>query len=274
MHKIVQGSTSRLTYVTICTNSNYTRGVLLLGKSLEKVKAQYPLLCVCSDTYEDIEILRRNKIKTKIIKNTFTMDKSVQNENIKTGYSHWNQTMFKLNIFGLIEYEKIVYLDSDMIVLNNIDQLFDMPHMTGVCAGKLWMKHWRLINTGLMVIEPNIELFHKMQDLFTKSKIKFPGDEIVIQTFYSDWDNQKELQLTEHYNLLYHLANRYSKYYGYVFEDIKVVHYVGFYKPWMKKPLKQKIVKFLKYIRDLKYLGYRITPKIDKYFQQLNMEIE
>lgn len=41
------------TFVTICTNAAYVKGVLLLKKSLEKTNTKYPLLCVCPNGFSD-----------------------------------------------------------------------------------------------------------------------------------------------------------------------------------------------------------------------------
>lgn len=48
----------------------------------------------------------------------------------KRGYAQdprFNETWHKLIVFSLVEYERIVLLDADMIVRRNIDQLMEMP---------------------------------------------------------------------------------------------------------------------------------------------------
>ena len=37
----------------------------------------------------------------------------------------FNTTFSKLHVFGLTEYDKIVYLDADVLLLANVDELFD-----------------------------------------------------------------------------------------------------------------------------------------------------
>jgi alpha-N-acetylglucosamine transferase len=210
------------TFITICTNNTYMKGVLLLKKSLEKTNSIYSLLCLVPNTFsnENVKVLENNNIIVKIIANEFIVDNDIVNRNKEGGNTHWTETFFKLNIFGLVEYEKIVFLDSDMLVVENIDELFELPHMTCCAAGKLYPgnENWIRPNSGLMVIEPSFETFEKIKNTYLKKSVKtFYGDQEVIQECYPEWPGKNELHLSEHYNLFYHYADYYSKKYNYKF---------------------------------------------------------
>jgi alpha-N-acetylglucosamine transferase len=209
------------TFITICTNTDYIKGVLMLKKSLEKVNTKYPFLCLFPNTFSDenIEIFERNNINFKFIENKFLIDNDVKNYNIKNGSSHWNETFFKLNVFGLVEYTKVVFLDSDMIVIENIDELFEMPHMTSCAAGKLFPRNedWIHLNSGIMVIEPSVDILDKIKNIFASSTRNFYGDQDVIQALYPEWPSHDKLHLSEHYNLFYGYSDYYSKNYNYNF---------------------------------------------------------
>lgn len=43
----------------------------------------------------------------------------------------FNTTFSKLHVFGLTEFDKIVYLDADLLLLSNIDELFDKLPLEG-----------------------------------------------------------------------------------------------------------------------------------------------
>jgi alpha-N-acetylglucosamine transferase len=104
-----------------------------------------------------------------------------------------------------------------MIIIENIDELFGMPHMTSCAAGRLFPgnESWVQLNSGVMVIEPSFDVFDKLKNIFTSSAKKFYGDQDVIQELYSEWPGDEELHLSEHYNLFYGYADYYSKKYGY-----------------------------------------------------------
>lgn len=77
----------------------------------------------------------------------------------------------KLHIFGMVDYSKIVYLDSDMMVMENVDTLFDYPAFSAVrdVAGAF--------NTGLMVIEPSTTTFKAMMDSYLEAPSYNRGDQ-------------------------------------------------------------------------------------------------
>lgn len=56
-------------YVTLLTTNSYINGVIILYESLQKVKSQYPLLClVTEDISQDIiDILNKLTIKTVLV---------------------------------------------------------------------------------------------------------------------------------------------------------------------------------------------------------------
>jgi len=44
-------------------------------------------------------------------------------------------TFSKLNIWKIVDYDKLVYLDADTIVLENIDNLFNYEELSAVLGG-------------------------------------------------------------------------------------------------------------------------------------------
>ena len=49
-------------------------------------------------------------------------------------YLNNNSFQYWINIFELTEFEKILYLDSDLYINKNIDELFDFPNMSDIIA--------------------------------------------------------------------------------------------------------------------------------------------
>ena len=48
----------------------------------------------------------------------------IKEKNIKGNMAHWNNCFDKLLIFGMTEFDKLIFLDSDMYIIENIDHLF------------------------------------------------------------------------------------------------------------------------------------------------------
>jgi glycogenin glucosyltransferase len=225
---------------------SYLPGVIVLCESLRQVKASYPLcVAVSSNIPDSVDELLREK-GLHIIRLPPSMDIP---EELKKKSGHWGNTFDKIHLFSLENFEKLVYLDSDMMVLANIDELFDKPHMSAVAAGRTVNPNWERLNSGLMVIEPEPQLSEKIaatlgkaiRDLGSNGNESI-GDQDLINAYYPDWPFSKMLHLDEGYNMFYWNMDIYVNEHGYYFPEassrqsrlVRVVHFVGRHKPWMK----------------------------------------
>lgn len=231
----------RKTYITSISTDSYLAGVLVLDQNLKKLKSKYPLAVLVSKGVSEQVIKKLKKRKIQVIR----ANQKVENENVevnnkKSGLSHWNHTLDKLLIFGLTQFDKIVFLDSDLWILENLDFLFEKPHMTATRADNVF-RNWNYLNSGTMVIEPNPAvlnaLLEKVGVIHTK-RDKF-SDQDVIQEVYSDWINQNELILPQKYNIFIYFLENYCREYHYHLNgtvndnSIAIVHFAGKVKPWM-----------------------------------------
>lgn len=222
----------KYTYVTLLSTDSYLMGVLLLAKSLREAQAKYPLLVVCSNGVSD----KTKRILTRYGLEYVALDEAINVDttkyNVAPGYEHWNNTLDKLYVFSLTDYDKVIFLDSDMMVVRNIDHLFDMPHMSAVVADVFNEPDLRQLNSGMIVIEPNKRDFEGMVNLWTSGGIKLPnaGDQDVIRAWFKDWENHPELRLAQGYNVFYSDCRTLVK--PEQVEPVYVIHYIGPRKPW------------------------------------------
>lgn len=237
------------TFLTVCTNDKYLYGVLALNESLKQVKSSYTLTVLLTEgTSLDFEDrIKKNGIEVRRISRKINLPDNILEKNNNAGFSHWNHTLQKLCMFELDEFEKIVYLDSDMIVLDNIDELFDKPHMSAVVAGKSYPgnESWKKLNSGCLVIEPKkglLDEFIKIIPTVIEEREYF-GDQDILQVYYNDWEYSKELELDEKYNIFFPYLDYYVSKLGYEInvkgkrKNISIVHFIGNSKPWMKNNL-------------------------------------
>lgn len=173
-------------FLTVLSSDEYLLGVLTLHKSLVSTRTKYPFyVAITSDiSKKTIEVLENININIIKLDNNIKLSEKMKNKNSKSGYSQWNNTLQKLSIFQLTKFKKIVYLDSDMLILNNIDELFNKKHMSAVVAGALipGREDWKLLNSGIMVIEPKKNLgvnIAKTIDIVSEKKGCF-GDQDLI----------------------------------------------------------------------------------------------
>ncbi|KAF5001684.1 hypothetical protein FGRMN_851 [Fusarium graminum] len=110
-------------WTTLITNTDYLPGLLTLEHSLRTVNSRYPLVALYTDSFppEGHAALRARGIATQHIPYLLpTKGKDFTND--PRFYDCWS----KLTPFSLIEYERVVQLDSDMLVLRNMDELMDI----------------------------------------------------------------------------------------------------------------------------------------------------
>jgi hypothetical protein len=117
-------------WTTVITNTKYLPGLLTLAHSLKLVGSKYPLLALYTDTFPQeghAALDRRGIPKRKIDYLLPSAHKDYSNDT--RFYDCWS----KLQPFGLFEYDRVVQLDSDMVVIRNMDELLEMP-LNGVFA--------------------------------------------------------------------------------------------------------------------------------------------
>ena len=236
-------------YVTLLSSETYLKGVLALNRALKAVKAVFPFYCVLSESINnDIQKGLENE-DVSCIRLTRSSVSAVNQEG--DFFSHWSYTFDKLQIWGLTQFEKIVFLDSDMLILRNIDHLFECCPFSAVPAGysSCLREDWLYLNSGLMVIEPDLHVEKELLDLAPGVIKEFRdngqtvGDQDVIKRYCVGWNKQTELHLDEGYNLFADYLTYYIKEWGYSWsgekgKPISVVHFIGKKKPWMKKSIR------------------------------------
>lgn len=228
-------------YITSITTDNYLEGVLILNKSLKRVGAKYPLSVLISKgvSHKVEQILEKKGISTIRASQKLIIDKNIK-ENEISNVKHWDFTFDKLLVFGLVQFEKLVFLDSDLLLLENIDFLFERPHMTATKADTV-IKDWDYLNSGTMVIEPNKDILDGLvAKLPTMYKVRKQfGDQDVIQEYYSNWNKENHLALPQKYNIFIYFLEDYVRKHEYsIFgeksnKSIAIVHFAGKVKPWM-----------------------------------------
>lgn len=225
--------TENRAYIAVCTSLDYLPGVKALYRSLKRYDPKYGFIIITWPKFkEDVEKAVPDAVVLgQVPVATFTEAQKSVNDLFDC--SHWTNTLLKLSIFGLNQYDKLVYLDSDMLIRGNLDHLFDKPDLTFVQAGKLCGHQLgNPYNTGLMVICPRLYNFArvtfraKMMDM---SIAPVSDNEVICETF-TNWN-----ALSEDYNCLFYDLTEYLEKTNKELDDIKVVHFAGQIKPWHKE---------------------------------------
>lgn len=229
------------TYLSILLTEDYLNGILALTESLKLTNPQYPIsILINSNISKNTENLLKSRSLNIIRKPSIPVPNVIlERNNQSTTDTYWNYTFEKLNIFSLEEFDKIVYLDSDMFVLKNIDELFEQENMSAVVDKRkdaLIHDNWIRLNSGLMVITPKKEIFDALQKGIAILAIKdiTCGDQDVIQDYDTNWEDKKQLHLNNTYNIFFPYLDYYVKFEKYSLKDMSVIHFIYRMKPWQE----------------------------------------
>lgn len=228
----------RYSFVTYLGTDNFLPGVLTLNASLQKYNKKYDLVVLVSDLVSSqiVDLLDFKKIKYKLVKQIKNPQKLGADER------NFKYMFTKLRMFEMVEFDKIVYLDADMLICKNIEMLFNAPHMSGVIAGKLYPgnESWSHVNAGFLVVEPGQALFNKLCSSISHLPSDDGSDQGFLHSFYEDWPSDKNLHLDHQFNVPYPYIDEYCSSHNYEFSysrklletNISIIHYWGRYKPW------------------------------------------
>ena len=260
-------------YVCVLATNNYLNGCLILNENLKHINSKYELLCLINEdiTKETRDILDYFNIEYKEV-DKITYD--VDYEGFQQGY--YKNTFDKLSIFKLTEYEKIVYLDLDLLILENIDDLF--------CYNGLAMTYdypfTNLHNSGVMVIEPDMNDYKGLIKIMME-KMKNQeqlGDQNIINEYF-----EVIKTLPQSYNLMRQINEKtdiveptiwkekmkaYQLAVHDQIEDKKILHYINYLKPFQTEyPYQEKYTYLYTYYMCI------IDEKMKKYKKQNKKEL-
>lgn len=237
-------------YVTMATSKGYLPGLIAMYLSLKQTDTHIPLYAMLpqklvEDEIQTIANLKRNGINILEYSRSIEIPQQLIDINAHQGDHRFSYTFDKLLVFGLTQFDKIVFLDADIQILHSLDHLFTLPHMAAMVAGRSYPgnEDWIDLTSGIMTIVPQEGLVEKIAaripDVITQKGAC--GDQDVLQAYYADWPQRPELDMGEKYGIIAYYAKYYEQHLGYKYtnqvEDpfsVAVIHYAGEKKPWMQ----------------------------------------
>lgn len=254
-------------WVTLLTQPDYVIGVKALQLSLKKHQSGYPLVVMLT---ENIGAADRQALE-----NLGCLLRDVQPLSPKSTLQHhyanarFSEVWTKLAAWKLTEFERVVFLDADMLVTQNMDELFELAladdeiaacHACRCNPNKIpsYPKSWQpencfysycrgvehteepaevdnYLNGGFLVLRPDEAVFEDMVQQLSEvddlSRYLFAE-----QDFLNDYYHQRWKPLPYIYNALKTLPFQHAALWD--LSEVKNIHYI-IDKPWEKAPDKQ-----------------------------------
>jgi inositol 3-alpha-galactosyltransferase len=141
---IKRAASARAAYVTFLAGTgDYWKGIVGLAKGLRAVNSAYPLVVA---VLPDVPEAHRHALLSQGCVVREVQPVYPPESQTRFAWAYYIINYSKLRIWELVEYERMVYLDADVQVYENIDHLFDleMGHLYAVkdcfCEGRTYVE--------------------------------------------------------------------------------------------------------------------------------------
>ncbi|GBG76892.1 hypothetical protein CBR_g23106 [Chara braunii] len=224
----------RYAYATLVSSVSLIRTALVLAQSLRSAGTAHHLVLMVSSSmgdlkpivekYWEMERTARNGTEegeraaaevyrpgmdddetTTMVKALFAhydvvkVVNKVENPNGVVGFD-------KINAWLLTEYSKVVFLDVDMLVLDNLDELFDRPEPAA--APDIYIGN--RFNSGLMVLKPSQATYTDLASATSRLPSYNHGDQGFFNSYFDGWyDMPSEHRLHFRFNTIVNFPSHY-----------------------------------------------------------------
>jgi hypothetical protein len=239
---------SRIAFAVVCT-AEYWHYTYVLSHRIRRITSiQHDLLVLTPDATlppHASTLFGPVGLKSRIIPVTLALPESA-NPLEKAFEISW----IKLHLLSLTEYDQILYLDSDVVLLKDISPIFShVKSFASVSLGCHLRPDLGDINGGFLLILPNITQYQDLLALsttHTQSGWTYSEQELLAEYFL--WMHPEQFtSLGEQFMLPYHALDRdqllYTNYYGRhwlfthrteldLLNTVYSVHFLCGKKPW------------------------------------------
>ena len=245
-------------WVTMLTDHGYLPGVQTLAASLRRVNSAFPLLVmVTPDVDADVrQVLRDDGIQVVQVAPLRPAGHGAY------ANARFAQVWTKLAVWSLTDFERVVFLDADMLVVRNMDELFDMeidtvhdpgPSVAAAHACRCnplripsYPRDWipanchytsgvaaaDYFNAGLLVLRPDADVFADMIARLA-GLTDLTGFLFAEQDFLNDYFRDRWVPLPYVYNALKTLSVQHPDLWH--LPDVRNIHFI-IDKPWARRP--------------------------------------
>eukprot|EP00268_Persea_americana_P053772 TRINITY_DN6118_c0_g1_i1.p1 TRINITY_DN6118_c0_g1~~TRINITY_DN6118_c0_g1_i1.p1 ORF type:complete len:639 (-),score=123.63 TRINITY_DN6118_c0_g1_i1:764-2680(-) len=222
--RVYLGTPHREAYATILHSAHvYVCGAIAAAQSIRLVGSTRDLVILVDETISDYHRGGLEAAGWKI--RTIQRIRNPKAE--RDAYNEWNYSKFRL--WQLTDYDKIIFIDADLLILRNIDFLFGMPEITAIGNNAT------LFNSGVMVIEPSNCTFQLLMDHINEIESYNGGDQGYLNEIFTWWH-----RMPKHMNFLKHFwigdeeekKEKKTRLFGADPPILYVLHFLG-NKPWI-----------------------------------------
>lgn len=188
-------------WITLIATNDFIPGAINLNKSLKKVKSKYPLLVIATNNIikENLDLLESFGIEYRRFPYlSFVGDAPIEGKSWSLvegdgDYRYWHCTMSKFYTFTFVDYDKVAFVDADILFRKNCDSYFTDYELPAAYI-QPWDVTEHVIHGSIWVVKPSYETFWEAIRIGTDNH--FQEDQSVLHTLYKDfylWNEKHHL---------------------------------------------------------------------------------
>lgn len=232
--------TARHAYATLVTNADYAMGALALVRSLKLSGTAADIVVmhtggVATGALSPLEELGAQLVAVDLLptSDTFNARHAKAKIHAANPFTKGGKPAFhtpldnfaKLRLWEMEQYERIVFIDADAIVLRNIDRLFAYPEFCAAPNVYESLADFHRMNSGVFVARPDKATFVRMLAMLDAPDAYWPRtDQTLLQAFFPEWHG-----LPVHFNMLQYVWFNLPELWHW--PSVSVIHY-QYEKPW------------------------------------------
>lgn len=225
-------------FVTLATNADYAIGACALLRSLKRTGTDADLVVMFTDLdaasqqmLGDIgaRLVQVDLLPTSEAFNTLHAKRALHGvapftKGEKPPFHTPLDNFAKLRLWQL-DYQRVVFIDADAIVLQNIDRLFDYPEFSAAPNVYESLADFHRLNSGVFTARPSAATFADML-----ARLDQPGvfwrrtDQTFLETYFPNWHGLPVFD-----NMLQYVWLNLPQLWNW--QDIRILHF-QYEKPW------------------------------------------
>lgn len=248
-------------YITLLGTNNYLYGCIGLMYSWKKTNSKYPFYCIVTENITEHNISILEAIGYHVIRDehylpesyvhilrqyeeTGIYDTPVGESKSDLNQNGWQHCWTKLRMFNYTQFDKLLYIDADTFITQNIDDLFEWPGWSSICEYDApWKGHYRF-HAAFFLIEPNKQVYEELLKLAEDNPLilhpatqeyQLSNDYDLLNLYKSDWGEHPELRFPSYTFIDSYILQTSDFFLPYLlnnFTKMRIIHLCG-PKPWI-----------------------------------------
>ncbi|KAG2185058.1 hypothetical protein INT43_000971 [Umbelopsis isabellina] len=218
-------------YVTLVVTDRAAAGALVLAHRLRDLHdgrdSGQKLVCLVTS---DVSANTEHALATvyEVVRVNIPRGKAALNLHL-LGKPETALSLAKIELWKLTQYEKVLYLDPDVLPLRPIDELFEFEEMSA--APDIGWPDW--FHTGVFVANPNQTTYAALKTMTEQDKVYEAGDQGLLNEHFEDWSTSgPSHRIPFAFNIVASAIYSYAPASKEFRKDVKMVRFSDDEKPW------------------------------------------